>query len=75
MFPVGRTLREFCAYDGDDTRQRIAQVVDGIHHDGYAAGKDAYCSLEARQQHIGYNTNPTGADDLVCPAFGRFARR
>ena len=65
MLPVSWTLGEFRAYNGDDARQRIAQVVDGIHHDGHTAGKNAYSGLESRQQYISYNTNPTGTDDFL----------
>ena len=65
MLPVGWTLGEFRAYNGDDARQRIAQVIDGIHHDGHTAGKNAYSGLESRQQYISYNTNPTGTDDFL----------
>ena len=43
----GRTLGELGAHDGDDTRQRIAQVVDGIHHDSHTTGQNTYCGLEA----------------------------
>ena len=64
MLPVGRTLGEFGTHDGDDARQRITQVVDGIHHDGHTAGQDTYCGLEACQQHVGYNAYPTGTDYL-----------
>ena len=64
MLTVSRSFREFRANDGDDTRQRITQVVDGIHHDGYTTGKDAYSRLKSSQKHIGYNTNDTSTDNL-----------
>ena len=48
MLAVGRTLRELRADDSDDARQRIAQVIDCVHHDSHAAGENTHDSLESR---------------------------
>ncbi len=64
VFPVGRALREFGAHDGNDTRERVAQVVHGIHNDGHRTRQNAYSCLKRSQQHVGNDANPTGSDNL-----------
>ena len=62
---VGWALREFGADDGDDARERVAEVIDGIHHDGHRTGKYAYDCLETSQQHVSHNAYPAGPNDFL----------
>ena len=65
MLYVSRTLRPHNPYNGDDTRQGITQVVDGIHHNCDGTSQDTHGRLECSQQYIRSNTNPTGTYDFL----------
>ena len=58
------TWRKFCPDYRDYTRQGIAQIVYGIHHNGNAARQYTYCCLEAGKQHICHNPDDACSDYL-----------
>ena len=62
---VGRALGEFGTDDGDDARERVAEVIDGIHHDGHRTGQHAHSGLETSQQHVSHNAYPAGPNDFL----------
>ena len=65
MLAVGRALRKFGADDGNDTRERVAEVIDGIHHNGHRTGQHAHSGLETSQQHVSHNAYPAGPNDFL----------
>ena len=54
---------ELGAEDGDDARERVAQIVDRVERDGDGAGHDADERLEAGEKGIGQNADDAGSDD------------
>ena len=65
MLAVGGSLGEFGAHNGYYRRERVAEIVDSVHHDGYGASHESYSGLEGRQQHIGNYANSADLNNLL----------
>lgn len=64
VFQVGGSGRQLRANYSDDARERVAQVVDGIHDDSHGVCHDAHRGLERSQQDVGGYADVARADDL-----------
>ncbi len=65
MVAVGGFLRQFGPHDGDDRRESIAEVVDGVHDNGHRPGQPSRHSFEGRKEDVGGDTHQARSDDLL----------
>lgn len=64
VLQVSRPGGQLRADDSDDARERVAQIVDGIHDDSHGVSYDAHSGLERSQQDVGGYADVARADDL-----------